>query len=246
MVCQRSGRSCVPRSRGSAADKAPSSAAVMNPPPGPADEIKMQMKEKQGQSRFVRLQNPVNEFAVHRFVAKQDFYGFSPRPVNLVLADGFVAVAEVQTNESNELSEIVLGSGLSQIRNGHGSLPLMPRVLANLMTREHRCSKREWSVSPSSEVVGSSRKGCIVRQPSSCRRMKKLWSSVLRALVRKCWSAASKRSAMQAGKSTGTFRTISISPSAPSMLPCVSLASVIPSVYTTKTSFRLSCTATCT
>src|SRR5580704_7693818 len=165
MVCQRSGRSCVPRSRGSAADKAPSSAAVMNPPPGPADEIKMQMKEKQGQSRFVRLQNPVNEFAVHRFVAKQDFYGSSPRPVNLVLADGFVAVAEVQTNESNELSVIVLGSGLSQIRNGHGSLPLMPRVLANQMTREHRCSKREWSVFPSCEVVGPSRKAASYVSP---------------------------------------------------------------------------------
>src|SRR3984957_4846405 len=244
MVCQRSGRSCAPPSRGSAADKAPSSAAVMNPPPGPADEVKMQMKEKQGQSRFVRLQNPVDEFAGHLFVAKQAFDDSCPRPVDLFLADGFVAVPEVQTNESSELSEIVLGSGLSQIRNGHGSLPLMPRVLPNQMTREHRCSKREWSVFPSSEVVGPSRKGCIVRQPSSCRRMKKLWSSALRALVRKCWSAASKRSAREAGESRGTFRTISISPSAPSMLPCVSLASVIPSVYTTKTSFRLSCTAT--
>src|SRR5271155_817307 len=84
MVCQRAGRSCVPASRGSAADKV-------------------------------------------LLVAKQDFYGFDPRPVDLFLADGFVAVAEVQTNESNELSEIVLGSGLSQIRNGHGSLPLIHR-----------------------------------------------------------------------------------------------------------------------
>jgi hypothetical protein len=99
----------------------------MNPPPGPADEIKMQMKEKQGQSRFVRLQNPGDEFAVHLFVAKQDSYGFGPRPVDLFLADSFVAVAEVQTNESDELSEIVLGSGISQIRNGHGSLPLIHR-----------------------------------------------------------------------------------------------------------------------
>jgi hypothetical protein len=97
----------------------------MNPPPGPADEIKMQMKEKEGQSRFVRLQNPGDEFVIHLFVAKQDFYRFDPRPVDLFLADGFVAVAEVQTNESNELSEIVLGSSLSQIRNGHGSLPLI-------------------------------------------------------------------------------------------------------------------------
>src|SRR5271154_1249228 len=80
MVCQRAGRSCVPASRGSAADKV-------------------------------------------LLVAKQDFYGFDPRPVDLFLADGFVAVAEVQTNESNELSEIVLGSGLSQIRNGHRSHP---------------------------------------------------------------------------------------------------------------------------
>ncbi|MFZ1031541.1 MAG: hypothetical protein WAN72_06075, partial [Candidatus Acidiferrales bacterium] len=101
------------------------SAAVMNPPPGPADEIKMQMKEKERESRFVRLQNPGDEFAVHLFVAKQDFYGFSPRPVDFFLADGFVAVAEVETNKSNELSEIVLGSGLSQIRNGHGSLLLI-------------------------------------------------------------------------------------------------------------------------
>jgi hypothetical protein len=99
----------------------------MNPPPGPADEIEMQMKEKEGQSRFVLLQDPGDEFAVRLFVAKQDFYGFDPRPVDLFLADGFVAVAEVQTNESNELSEIVLGSGLSQIRNGHRSLPLIHR-----------------------------------------------------------------------------------------------------------------------
>src|SRR5271170_2894180 len=127
MVCQRAGRSCVPASRGSAADKVLLSASVMNPPPGPADEIEMQMKEKEGQSRFVRLENPGDEFAVRRFVAKQDFYGFDPRPVDLFLADGFVAVAEVQTNESNELSEIVLGGGLSQIRNGHGSLPLIHR-----------------------------------------------------------------------------------------------------------------------
>jgi hypothetical protein len=99
----------------------------MNPPSGPADEIKMQVKEKKGQSRFVRLENPGNEFAVHLFVAKQDFYGFGPRAVDLFLADGFAAVAEVQTNESNELGEIVLGSGLSQIGNGHGSLPLFRR-----------------------------------------------------------------------------------------------------------------------
>jgi hypothetical protein len=97
----------------------------MNPPPGPADEIKMQMKEKESQSRFVRLENPGDEFAIHRCVAKKGFYGFSPRPVDLFLADGFVAVAKVQTNESNELSQIVLGNGLSQIRNGHGFLPLI-------------------------------------------------------------------------------------------------------------------------
>jgi len=89
----------------------------MDPPPGPADETKMQMKEKEGQSRFVRFENPGDEFAIHRCVAKKSFYGFSPRPVDLFLTDGFVAVAELQTNESNELSEIVLGSGLSQTRN---------------------------------------------------------------------------------------------------------------------------------
>jgi hypothetical protein len=95
----------------------------MNPPPGLADEIKMQMKEKEGQSRFFLLQDSGDEFAVHLFIAKQDFYGFDPRPVTLLLAHGFVPIAEVQANESNELSEIVLGSGLSQIRNRHGSLP---------------------------------------------------------------------------------------------------------------------------
>src|ERR1700723_956801 len=122
MVCQRPGRSCVPTSRGSA--------AVMDPPPGPADDIKMQLKEKEGQSRFVRLENPDDEFTVHRFVAKQDFDGLSPRPVDLFLAGGFVAVAEVQTNESNELSEIVLGSSLSQIWNRHGSPPLIHTAVA--------------------------------------------------------------------------------------------------------------------
>src|SRR5271155_3541836 len=100
MVCQRAGRSCVPASRGSAADKV-------------------------------------------LLVAKQDFYGFDPRPVDLFLADGFVAVAEVQTNESNELSEIVLGSGLSQIRNGHGSLPLIHRehFATETITDAHAAAK---------------------------------------------------------------------------------------------------------
>src|ERR1700723_1843350 len=93
MVCQRPGRSCVPTSRGSAADKVLLSAAVMNPPPGPADEIKMQMKEKEGQSRFVRLENPRDEFAVHLFVAKQDFYGLGPPPGALLLAERFGSVA---------------------------------------------------------------------------------------------------------------------------------------------------------
>src|ERR1700685_239479 len=125
MVSQRPGRSCIPTSRGSATDEVSLSAAVMDPRPGHADEIKMQMKEKEGQSRFVRLENPGDEFTVHQFVAEPSFDGLSPRPVDLFLADGFVAVAEVQTNESNELSEIVLGSGLSQIRNRHGSPPLI-------------------------------------------------------------------------------------------------------------------------
>src|ERR1700723_412115 len=102
MVCQRPGRSCIPTSRGSATDEVSLSAAVMDPPPGPADEIKMQMKEKEGQSRFVRLENAGDEFAVHLFVAKQDFYGFGPPPVDLVLADGFVAVAEGKTKETNK------------------------------------------------------------------------------------------------------------------------------------------------
>src|SRR6202522_4862424 len=102
MVCQRPGRSCVPTSRGSASDEVSLSAAVMDPPPGPADDIKMQMKEKEGQSRFVRLENPSDEFTVHRFVAKQDFDGLSPRPGDLFFAPGLVVVAEVQTNESNE------------------------------------------------------------------------------------------------------------------------------------------------
>src|SRR5271163_2765334 len=149
MVCQRAGRSCVPASRGSAADRVLLSAAVMNPPPGPADEIKMQMKEKQGQSRFVLLQDPGDEFAVHLFVAKQDFYGFGPRPVDLFLADSFVAVAEVQTNESNELSEIVLGGGLSQIRNGHRSHPPSSDDAWNTISRGDLSSGK---VEPSPDV----------------------------------------------------------------------------------------------
>jgi hypothetical protein len=104
------------------------------------------MKEKEGQSRFVRLQNPGDEFAVHRFVAKQDFYGFDPRPVDLFLADGFVAVAEVQTNESNELSEIVLGCGFSQIRNGHGSLPLIQHFAAETTVDAHPGEKFPYCV----------------------------------------------------------------------------------------------------
>src|SRR5258708_5399661 len=123
MACQRRGRSWVPASRGSAADKGLLSAAVMNPPPGLADEIKMQMEEKESQRRFIFLKDVVNEFAIHRFVAQQDSYDFGPRPVDFLLAHGFVAITEMQANESNELSKIVLGGGLLQIRNRHESLP---------------------------------------------------------------------------------------------------------------------------
>src|SRR5258707_2707389 len=127
MVCQRPGRSCVPASRGSAADNVLLSAAVMNPPPGLADQIKVQMVEEESQGRFVLFQDLGNKFAIYRLVAKQDFDGFAPRPVDLLLAHGFVAIAEVQANESNELSKIVLCSGFSQIRNGHGSDPPIRR-----------------------------------------------------------------------------------------------------------------------
>src|SRR5260370_37155098 len=124
---QRPGRSCGPASRGSAADKVLLSAAVMNPPPGLADQIKVQMVKEESQGRLVLLQDLGNEFAIHRLVAKQDFDGFGPRPIDFFLAHSFVAIAEVQANESNKLSQIALGSGLSQIRNRHESLPLIRR-----------------------------------------------------------------------------------------------------------------------
>src|ERR1700722_1784974 len=117
MVCHSPTRSCVPASRGSAADNACLSAAVMNPPPGPANEIKMEMVEQQGQSRFVLLQNLGNEFAVHGLIVQQDLYCLGPRPVDFSFTYGFVTVTQVQAHESHKLPHIVLGSRLSQIWN---------------------------------------------------------------------------------------------------------------------------------
>src|SRR5260370_1229191 len=127
MVCQSPGRSCVPASRGSTADMMVLSAAVMNPPSGLADQIKVQMVEQESQRRLVLLQDLGNEFAIHRLVPKQDFDCFGPRPIDFFLPHSFVAIPEVQANESNELSEIVLGSGLSQIRNARSIRSLAPR-----------------------------------------------------------------------------------------------------------------------
>jgi hypothetical protein len=65
----------------------------MNPPSGPADEIKMQMVEEQGQSTFVLLQNLSNEFAIHGLIPQQDFYRFGPRPVDFFFTHRFVTIA---------------------------------------------------------------------------------------------------------------------------------------------------------
>jgi hypothetical protein len=70
------------------------------------------MEEQKGQSRFFLFQGSGNEFAIRWLVAKQDFYGFGPGAVNLLLAYSFVAIAEVQANKPHELANIVLGGGL--------------------------------------------------------------------------------------------------------------------------------------
>src|SRR5258708_33727363 len=100
MVCQRPGRSCVPASRGSAADNVLLSAAVMNPPPGLADQIKVQMVEEESQGRFVLFQDLGNKFAIYRLVAEQAFGGLAPPPAAVLLALGFWAMSAWQWNGS--------------------------------------------------------------------------------------------------------------------------------------------------
>ena len=85
----------------------------------------MQMKEKEGQSRFVRLQNPGDEFAVHRSSRSRIFMASTHDRSISSLPTASLPSPRCGTNESNELSEIVLRSSLSQIRNRHGSLPLI-------------------------------------------------------------------------------------------------------------------------
>jgi hypothetical protein len=46
-----------------------------------------------------------------------------PRAIDLVLPDSFISIPEMQSNESNESSEVFLRRGLSKIRNRHGILP---------------------------------------------------------------------------------------------------------------------------
>jgi hypothetical protein len=91
----------------------------MNPPSGPANEIKMQVIEQQSQSRFVLLENSSNEFAVHGPVVQQYLYRFGPGAVDFFFTHGFIAIAQVQADKSQELPHFVFGSGLSQIWNGH-------------------------------------------------------------------------------------------------------------------------------
>jgi hypothetical protein len=83
----------------------------------------MQVVEQESQSRLVPLHNLRNEFAIHRLIAKQNLYGLGPRSIDFFFTDGLVAVAEMQANEPNEPSDIVPGSSLLQIRNGHRSHP---------------------------------------------------------------------------------------------------------------------------
>src|SRR5271170_5192039 len=122
MVCHSPGRSCVPDSRGSRAGAEDLSASVMDPPPRFADQIKMQMKEEQGESRFVLLQHLRNELTVCRLVAEQDLEGLGPRSVNLLPAGGLIAVAKVQTHKANQLLNIALCRRLAQVGNRHSAL----------------------------------------------------------------------------------------------------------------------------
>src|SRR5260370_37555164 len=116
MVCQSPGRSCVPASRGSTADMMVLSAAVMNPPSGLADQIKVQMVEEESQRRLVLLQDLGNEFAIHRLVPKQDVECFGPRAIEFLLANAFVAIAEGPAHGSDGPSDMRMWRYGAQVR----------------------------------------------------------------------------------------------------------------------------------
>src|SRR5260370_40117628 len=100
MVCQSPGRSCVPASRGSTADMMVLSAAVMNPPSGLADQIKVPVVEQESQCRLVLLQDLGNEFAIHRLVPHQDFDCFMPPPNTFLLPHMCLSLPEAPANQS--------------------------------------------------------------------------------------------------------------------------------------------------
>src|SRR5271154_4777831 len=143
MVCHKPARSCVPDSRGSVADNACClSAAVMNPPPGPADEIKMQVVEQQGQRRVVLLQHLSDEFAIHGLIAQQDLYRFGPRPVDFFFTHGFVTITQVQAHEAHQFLYVVLSIRLSQIWNRHAVLLLVAKTTRGTSHYRRACGGR--------------------------------------------------------------------------------------------------------
>src|SRR6185369_17642888 len=124
MVSHNPGRSCVPASRGSAcaveiAGVCLLSASVMNPLSGLAYQRKMQVEIQQRQRRLVSLQDARDEAIVDRLVPQEDLKSFNPGFVDFLAADLFIAVAQVQPDETDEFLRLPGCRGLFQVRDRH-------------------------------------------------------------------------------------------------------------------------------
>ena len=96
----------------------------MNPFPGVANEIKVQVEVEKRESGWILLHGVLDEVRIGILIIQKNFQGFDPRFVDLFPANTFIAVTEMQPHEPNELFRIPVFYRLPQIRNGHVLFPL--------------------------------------------------------------------------------------------------------------------------
>ena len=118
----------------------------------------MQMVEEQGESRFFFFEHAADEFSIHRLVAQEDFCRLGPRPVDLVSADGLITIAEMEPDKPNQLIEIVVGRGFSQVRHGH-TVPRFRAVEHFQFVRKTTPLRENFDWSQSRGVMGATRLG---------------------------------------------------------------------------------------
>src|SRR5579872_6802723 len=98
MVCHKPGRNCSPVSLGSRFRA--SATSVMDPVSGFSNQVKMQVKVKQGQRGFILLHRLLDKIFTRGLIFEEDFHRLDPRLVDFSFTHFLVSVSQMKADET--------------------------------------------------------------------------------------------------------------------------------------------------